>query len=202
MTPPQHLWFFSAESMRRMAASLGLELEHFDHPWKIVPLVADHVPARAHAGAQAGAGPVRQPGRAAGQPVRRHARRAAQAQDATSKASRPRHERPALARPNRHPGGLCGRHDGRPAAVQDGGASRGARRSVHRADHQPRAERLFSCRTRPLCLADRPLGLDPDASRRCRAPIRSSRSPLRSRRRSAASFSRNRSRSASLSASC
>jgi 2-polyprenyl-3-methyl-5-hydroxy-6-metoxy-1,4-benzoquinol methylase len=38
MTPPQHLWFFSGESMRRMAGSLGLEVEHFDHPWKIVPL--------------------------------------------------------------------------------------------------------------------------------------------------------------------
>jgi SAM-dependent methyltransferase len=38
MTPPQHLWFFSRESVRRMAASLGLELEYCDHPWKIVPL--------------------------------------------------------------------------------------------------------------------------------------------------------------------
>jgi SAM-dependent methyltransferase len=38
MTPPQHLWFFSGESMRRMAGSLGLEVAHFDHPWKIVPL--------------------------------------------------------------------------------------------------------------------------------------------------------------------
>ncbi len=38
MTPPQHLWFFSGGSMRRMAGSLGLEVEHFDHPWKIVPL--------------------------------------------------------------------------------------------------------------------------------------------------------------------
>jgi len=38
MTPPQHLWFFSRESIRRMAQSLGLRLEHFDHPWKLVPL--------------------------------------------------------------------------------------------------------------------------------------------------------------------
>jgi SAM-dependent methyltransferase len=38
MTPPQHLWFFSRESMRRIAASLALEVELFDHPWKIVPL--------------------------------------------------------------------------------------------------------------------------------------------------------------------
>lgn len=38
MTPPQHLWFFSRESIIRLAASLGLSVEHVDHPWKIVPL--------------------------------------------------------------------------------------------------------------------------------------------------------------------
>ena len=38
MTPPQHLWFFTRESLRRMALSLGLSIEHFDHPGKIVPL--------------------------------------------------------------------------------------------------------------------------------------------------------------------
>ena len=38
MTPPQHLWFFSRDSIERMAAPLGLALEHFDHPWKLVPL--------------------------------------------------------------------------------------------------------------------------------------------------------------------
>ena len=37
MTPPQHLWFFTPESMRRMSASLRLVVEHVDHPWKIVP---------------------------------------------------------------------------------------------------------------------------------------------------------------------
>lgn len=37
MTPPQHLWFFTPESMRGMSASLGLAVEHVDHPWKIVP---------------------------------------------------------------------------------------------------------------------------------------------------------------------
>jgi 2-polyprenyl-3-methyl-5-hydroxy-6-metoxy-1,4-benzoquinol methylase len=42
MTPPQHLWFFSEESMRRMMTSLGLEVEHFDHPWKLVPLSLLH----------------------------------------------------------------------------------------------------------------------------------------------------------------
>jgi SAM-dependent methyltransferase len=38
MTPPQHLWFFTRESLRRMAESLGLSSAHFDHPFKIVPL--------------------------------------------------------------------------------------------------------------------------------------------------------------------
>jgi len=37
MTPPQHLWFFTPASMRAMSASLGLTVEHVDHPWKIVP---------------------------------------------------------------------------------------------------------------------------------------------------------------------
>lgn len=37
MTPPQHLWFFTQESMRRLASGLGLAVEHVDHPWKIVP---------------------------------------------------------------------------------------------------------------------------------------------------------------------
>jgi SAM-dependent methyltransferase len=38
MTPPQHLWFFSRESINRLAGSLGLSVERVDHPWKIVPL--------------------------------------------------------------------------------------------------------------------------------------------------------------------
>jgi SAM-dependent methyltransferase len=37
MTPPQHLWFFTQESMHRLAAGLELAVEHVDHPWKIVP---------------------------------------------------------------------------------------------------------------------------------------------------------------------
>ena len=37
MTPPQHLWFFTQESFRRLASVLGLAVEHVDHPWKIVP---------------------------------------------------------------------------------------------------------------------------------------------------------------------
>jgi hypothetical protein len=38
MTPPQHLWFFSQESVRRIAAGLGLAVVHIDHPTKVVPL--------------------------------------------------------------------------------------------------------------------------------------------------------------------
>jgi SAM-dependent methyltransferase len=37
MTPPQHLWFFTQESMRRLSASLGLSMASVDHPWKTVP---------------------------------------------------------------------------------------------------------------------------------------------------------------------
>jgi SAM-dependent methyltransferase len=37
MTPPQHLWFFTEESVRRMSVALGLTMTHVDHPWKIVP---------------------------------------------------------------------------------------------------------------------------------------------------------------------
>jgi SAM-dependent methyltransferase len=38
MTPPQHLWFLTPESIRRIAAPLGLALERCDHPGKVVPL--------------------------------------------------------------------------------------------------------------------------------------------------------------------
>ncbi|NVO16831.1 MAG: class I SAM-dependent methyltransferase [Rhodoplanes sp.] len=37
MTPPQHLWFFTVESLHRLAAAHGLVVAHVDHPWKIVP---------------------------------------------------------------------------------------------------------------------------------------------------------------------
>jgi 2-polyprenyl-3-methyl-5-hydroxy-6-metoxy-1,4-benzoquinol methylase len=38
MTPPQHLWYFTRESIRRISHPLGLSIESFDHPWKIVPI--------------------------------------------------------------------------------------------------------------------------------------------------------------------
>ena len=38
MTPPQHLWFFTPESIRGLSHSVGLKVERCDHPWKVVPL--------------------------------------------------------------------------------------------------------------------------------------------------------------------
>jgi 2-polyprenyl-3-methyl-5-hydroxy-6-metoxy-1,4-benzoquinol methylase len=38
MTPPQHLWYFTLKSVERMAHALGLRIERYDHPWKIVPI--------------------------------------------------------------------------------------------------------------------------------------------------------------------
>ena len=38
MTPPQHLWFFTPESLRRMLRAVGLQMELCDHPGKLVPL--------------------------------------------------------------------------------------------------------------------------------------------------------------------
>lgn len=37
MTPPQHLWFFTPESMDRLAQRIGMRVEALDHPGKIVP---------------------------------------------------------------------------------------------------------------------------------------------------------------------
>jgi SAM-dependent methyltransferase len=37
MTPPQHLWFFTAPSIANLAARLGMRVAALDHPWKIVP---------------------------------------------------------------------------------------------------------------------------------------------------------------------
>jgi SAM-dependent methyltransferase len=38
MTPPQHLWFYTPESLRRLARAAGLRVEASAHPWKLVPL--------------------------------------------------------------------------------------------------------------------------------------------------------------------
>jgi 2-polyprenyl-3-methyl-5-hydroxy-6-metoxy-1,4-benzoquinol methylase len=38
MTPPQHLWFFTRESIGRLANQLGFTMLRFEHPAKVVPL--------------------------------------------------------------------------------------------------------------------------------------------------------------------
>lgn len=38
MTPPQHLWFFTPQSLARIGRDLGLEVVQLDHPFKMVPL--------------------------------------------------------------------------------------------------------------------------------------------------------------------
>ena len=38
MTPPQHLWFFTPASIRRLAPRLDMRVEALDRPWKLIPL--------------------------------------------------------------------------------------------------------------------------------------------------------------------
>jgi SAM-dependent methyltransferase len=38
MTPPQHLWYFTLDSIRTWASRIGLRIESYDHPAKIVPI--------------------------------------------------------------------------------------------------------------------------------------------------------------------
>jgi len=38
MTPPQHLWYFTRDSITRVAAAAGLEVYQISHPWKRVPM--------------------------------------------------------------------------------------------------------------------------------------------------------------------
>jgi SAM-dependent methyltransferase len=54
MTPPQHLWFFTPQSIRRLSHSLGLKLEACDHPWKVVPLALVEFQMRRLLGANRG----------------------------------------------------------------------------------------------------------------------------------------------------
>jgi 2-polyprenyl-3-methyl-5-hydroxy-6-metoxy-1,4-benzoquinol methylase len=37
MTPPQHLWYFTVESLARLGAAAGLTIAEVTHPWKRVP---------------------------------------------------------------------------------------------------------------------------------------------------------------------
>jgi SAM-dependent methyltransferase len=54
MTPPQHLWFFTPQSIRRLSHSLGFKLEACDHPWKIVPVTLIEFQMRRLLGASRG----------------------------------------------------------------------------------------------------------------------------------------------------
>jgi 2-polyprenyl-3-methyl-5-hydroxy-6-metoxy-1,4-benzoquinol methylase len=38
MTPPQHLWYFTPDSLAKMAEAAGLTVTRVDHPWKRVPV--------------------------------------------------------------------------------------------------------------------------------------------------------------------
>lgn len=58
MTPPQHLWFFNAESMRRLAGHNRLAVERLDHPWKVVPLSLIFFQLRRMLGLRGGAQPA------------------------------------------------------------------------------------------------------------------------------------------------
>jgi SAM-dependent methyltransferase len=52
MTPPQHLWYFTPESMRRLAQTVQLKLETCEHPWKLVPLALIEFQVRRSLGAR------------------------------------------------------------------------------------------------------------------------------------------------------
>ncbi len=54
MTPPQHLWFFTPQSIQRLSHSLGFKLEACDHPWKVVPLALIEFQMRRLLGARRG----------------------------------------------------------------------------------------------------------------------------------------------------
>jgi SAM-dependent methyltransferase len=38
MTPPQHLWFFSRQSLTELLSDLGFEVLRVSYPWRLVPL--------------------------------------------------------------------------------------------------------------------------------------------------------------------
>jgi hypothetical protein len=38
MTPPQHLWFFSPETITALLARQGFRVHTVEHPWKLVPI--------------------------------------------------------------------------------------------------------------------------------------------------------------------
>lgn len=50
MTPPQHLWFFSPETLGALLARHGFRLETVEHPWRRVPLALIAYQASRYAG--------------------------------------------------------------------------------------------------------------------------------------------------------
>lgn len=52
MTPPQHLWFFSVDTVTRFLARHGFRVRRVDHPWKLVPLALVAYQASRYLGGQ------------------------------------------------------------------------------------------------------------------------------------------------------
>jgi 2-polyprenyl-3-methyl-5-hydroxy-6-metoxy-1,4-benzoquinol methylase len=52
MTPPQHLWFFSVETVTRFLARHGFRVHTVEHPWKLVPLALVAYQATRYLGGQ------------------------------------------------------------------------------------------------------------------------------------------------------
>ena len=70
MTPPQHLWFFTPEGLRRMGRAGGLSMLHLDHPARIVPVSLIAFQLRRMLGLRnARPGTTSQPHRRSGQPA-------------------------------------------------------------------------------------------------------------------------------------
>ena len=192
MTPPQHLWFFSQESMRRMAASIGLEAEYVDHPWKTVPLSLISFQLARMIGFEPRRilplGQARHPP----QPVRCHARRSAEGGPMSDRLS---------AGQVAHSRCLCSGNGRRPVALQDGSNARSRRGAAHREDRWLSVQRLLHRRAHPLCGADGSVGLDPQFHSALARVSVSWRLRLRSRRRSGSWCSVKRHRFGSQSAS-
>jgi SAM-dependent methyltransferase len=52
MTPPQHLWFFSPQTVSALLARHGFRVHTVEHPWKLVPLALVAYQATRYVGGQ------------------------------------------------------------------------------------------------------------------------------------------------------
>ncbi|NVB77388.1 MAG: class I SAM-dependent methyltransferase [Kofleriaceae bacterium] len=52
MTPPQHLWFFSAKTLTMLLERHGFRVHTIEHPWKLVPLALVAYQATRYVGGQ------------------------------------------------------------------------------------------------------------------------------------------------------